>query len=379
MGKLTTQNWGYVLVLLVASAFACESYASELMARPVAATVSKAVELRTATTKIACPTQDELVSVLVTSAAGWKADVETAGVQLRQDLIVEVQNLSPLWDQARCTTPEKKIILFLDGRPIPNVSPDPPTDPSSSKLIFPLRRDEKSRDAWTNILGYPQWSAREVGVSIGLESQHAVASTAIVKFAVIPHHWFALWSGVFLFIVILFVWIALASDVLRISGADPVIHGPNGPVQARKMYSLSRVQAAWWFFLMLASYLFIGLITGDYGSTITGTVLVLAGISAGTTLGSVVIDANEQAATLRAGVPPTIPPTTGSWLKDVLSDANGVSFHRFQMLVWTFVLGIIFILTVYRELAMPVFGETLLSLLGISAGTYLGMKIPEAK
>ena len=30
------------------------------------------------------------------------------------------------------------------------------------------------------------------------------------------------------------------------------------------------------------------------------------------------------------------------FLTDIMSDANGVSFHRFQMAVWTIVLGIIF-------------------------------------
>src|SRR5262249_48173301 len=122
-------------------------------------------------------------------------------------------------------------------------------------------------------------------------------------------------------------------------------------------------------------YLFIGMITGDYSSTITGTVLVLAGISSGTTLGAVAIDAGAAAPNQTT----VAAPTTGNWLKDILSDANGVSFHRYQMAVWTFVLGIIFLSNVYRELAMPVFSETLLGLLGISAGTYLGMKIPEAK
>jgi hypothetical protein len=38
---------------------------------------------------------------------------------------------------------------------------------------------------------------------------------------------------------------------------------------------------------------------------------------------------------------------------------------------------LIFILQVYANLAMPTFSESLLALLGISAGTYLGLKIPE--
>ena len=65
-------------------------------------------------------------------------------------------------------------------------------------------------------------------------------------------------------------------------------------------------------------------------------------------------------------------------LRDILSDANGVSFHRFQMMAWSLVLGVIFAVQVYRVLAMPKFDSTLLMLLGISAGTFVGLKIPES-
>ena len=57
---------------------------------------------------------------------------------------------------------------------------------------------------------------------------------------------------------------------------------------------------------------------------------------------------------------------------------RGVSFHRFQIAAWTIVLGIIFVTQVYKVLAMPDFNGSLLALLGISAGTYIGLKIPEA-
>ena len=56
---------------------------------------------------------------------------------------------------------------------------------------------------------------------------------------------------------------------------------------------------------------------------------------------------------------------------------EGVGFHRFQMAVWTLVFGIIFVRSVYRELAMPNFDTTLLGLMGLSSGTYIGFKIPE--
>jgi hypothetical protein len=65
---------------------------------------------------------------------------------------------------------------------------------------------------------------------------------------------------------------------------------------------------------------------------------------------------------------------------DILSDSHGgVSIHRFQMFAWTLVLGVIFVGSVYTDLSMPEFNATLLGLMGISSGTYLGFKVPEKK
>jgi hypothetical protein len=72
-------------------------------------------------------------------------------------------------------------------------------------------------------------------------------------------------------------------------------------------------------------------------------------------------------------------PTWKGVMHDLLAENNVISFHRFQILVWTLILGIMFIANVYNELAMPQFSATLLGLLGISAGTYVGFKLPESK
>jgi hypothetical protein len=67
---------------------------------------------------------------------------------------------------------------------------------------------------------------------------------------------------------------------------------------------------------------------------------------------------------------------SGFW-NDLLSDENGVSFHRFQIIVWTLVLTVIFVYRVMVHLTMPDFDAQLLGLMGISSGTYLGFKFPE--
>src|SRR5262249_10534040 len=64
-------------------------------------------------------------------------------------------------------------------------------------------------------------------------------------------------------------------------------------------------------------------------------------------------------------------------LIDILCDETGVSFHRLQVVIWTLVLTLIFVFSVYRRLDMPDFDNQLLALMGISNGTYLGFKLPE--
>jgi hypothetical protein len=70
------------------------------------------------------------------------------------------------------------------------------------------------------------------------------------------------------------------------------------------------------------------------------------------------------------------------FLMDILSDDAAVgtrriiTFHRFQIVVWTLVLGMVFVSNVLSELVMPTFDSSVLVLMGISSGTYLGFKLP---
>jgi hypothetical protein len=70
------------------------------------------------------------------------------------------------------------------------------------------------------------------------------------------------------------------------------------------------------------------------------------------------------------------PNASTDFFRDILSDDDGVSFHRFQMFAWTIVFILIFVFSVYNVLAMPDFDTTLLALMGISGGTYVGFKLP---
>src|SRR4029450_7352532 len=62
----------------------------------------------------------------------------------------------------------------------------------------------------------------------------------------------------------------------------------------QRPYSLARGQMAFWFFLVIASYFFLWIVTGDM-NTLNSSVLALIGISAGTALGSAFVDAAKPA------------------------------------------------------------------------------------
>jgi len=367
--------------------------------------------------------REELVEEKIPGKPPVQSVKKYRSVKLRDTLAVEVTDLPSLSKEAECRG--KDIVLYLDDRPLADVVAFPPSNPAQKILRFPLQRTEASRDVWTYILGRPGFAPRKTKVSIGLQDRFAIPvespKTSTVDLHVIPTDWFLFWSALFAIFLVGFWYLARRTDVIR----DSVPLPGEG---ARRPYSLARTQASWWFFLVLASYMLIGMITGDFSTSITPTVLILMGISAGTVVGSAFVDASKtnpvtasrQAATrqtleaevqqLEADVqtaeaavkqnPKDLTAVAAltaiktarddklsqlrklrneseQFLQDILSDANGVSFHRFQMMAWTVVLGIIFVGQVYKGLAMPEFSTTLLSLMGISAGTYLGLKIPE--
>jgi hypothetical protein len=230
----------------------------------------------------------------------------------------------------------------------------------------------------------------------------------------------------------LLLWLVRKTNIIREPGPPPV------PGKQRP-YNLGRSQMAFWFFLIYASYVSIWLITSAL-DTITASLLALMGISAGTALGEALIDTSkdtakenqlrdltaeklalEQSITdaqaqqdalnaapvvateqmtrdtlnrqlidnrtrigqidqqLRTLSTQQSPNVSSGFLRDILADASGYSFHRFQIFAWTIVLGIIFLSTVYNNLTMPEFSSTLLGLMGLSAGTYIGFKFPEQK
>lgn len=299
-------------------------------------------------------------------------------------------------------------------------------------LLFKIRHgdSDEAKKAWAALLGRP-FSKKErkletpVIVSVGYDDQAPVAfeskNDKNARLVLVDPLYLGLFIAVMLVVLVLLIWLSISSGILR---------GPfrDIPVDQRP-FSLGRTQMAFWFFLVACSYFFIWLITGNL-NTITGSVLALIGISSATYLSSAALssDKDKQALAARQKLRKDIEalevtleelgnlikktPTskakkelqkqemektiekrlledelrsktdklkTNGFFKDLVSDANGVSLNRFQIAVWTGVLGIIFVISVFKSMSMPQFDTTLLALMGISGGTYIGFKIPGGK
>lgn len=264
------------------------------------------------------------------------------------------------------------LVLFLDEVAIDGSSPES-CDPFREEVRFRLDRTEKSDAAWHVLLAEPVGFSKEISVSVGPEGRLSF-ETKVDDFEleVVPAVEF------YGFLVALAVGLA---GLVYLSRRTTLLRagGPGTAPGVQAPFSLSRFQLAFWSFLVIAAYVFIWMITEEL-DTITGSVLVLLGIGSGTALGATLIDQGKPAAAPAAATAPTTPTTAATsqgFLRDVLSDDQGISLHRFQLFIWTLVLGVIFCASVYDGLAMPQFSTTLLGLMGISSGTYLGFKMPE--
>ena len=339
------------------------------------------------------------------------------------------QNGVPAQDKINPNT----LVLFLDQVEIKKLYPFA-VDREKSQLHYRLRRDQDSRDGWQNFLSRPKEATIQVNATVGQEGKAPLKDAKPFNLRIYTEWLFKVAVVLFLLILICFLIAAYKTTIIRDSGPPNPIGGP-----LKRPYSLARAQVAWWFFIILGSFLFIGLVTWDL-NTITTSSLVLLGIGTGTALGAAMVDANKRQSTdsdletlkpkeaklvasiaelktsimdaekIALGGDPNLPaslaarrtelatleaeleqvraqindaasglqkPVSEGPITDLLSDVNGVTFHRFQIVVWTIVLGIVFIFTVWTSLAMPQFSDTVLALMGISAGTYVGFKIPE--
>jgi hypothetical protein len=254
--------------------------------------------------------------------------------------------------------------LYLNGELVKGISGEwYPAKPVSA-LRFDLLRNSDNREQWGKFLGASWFHPRKVSITVGTEDRSFVADSdkTIQLDPRAQDRWWLLALAVAIVVGTLIA--AFKTSLLRDSPVPSVVAGVTVPAPTPVTFSLAKSQMCFWFLHIVVAFLLISAVTGTT-DTITPTMLVLMGISSATAAGSVAINQTK--------------PTTRSvnFLTDVICDHNGASLHRLQMAAWTLVLSCVFWASVWDKLVMPEFDATMLTLMGISSGTYFGFKFQE--
>lgn len=355
-----------------------------------------------------------------------KSSQVRAETGFNHDLVVTLSAKEQPPDAAR-------YVLFLNGREIEGLESARLDPGNSSAIIFHLQRNATNEATFRTLLGSPSRLTRSLNVALGIKSADQAFPTIIgasnassrvnFKIASMAQLLFAI---VAILLVLGFVWGSAHSTAIIKDNLIPQID------PKRQTYSLGRWQMAVWFSLIFASYVFLWILLDD-PNTLSSQALMLMGISGATALGAVAVDAMKDtpedslnqglrllginsyddvvriraeladklaqlnspaSAAARAQLQTDIanrqailrtyedrirPFVSQGWFKDIVTDVNGTALHRVQVVCWTLLLGVIFVIGVWRDLAMPQFDGTLLALMAISNAGYIGFKYPETQ
>jgi len=274
--------------------------------------------------------------------------------------------------------PAWQLVPYLNGRALSGVTPLA-VDLGRGRVQFHLRITERNRDTWTHLLS-PLTFQRAVQFSVGLEQVDPFPTDftqASQRAWLTVINWRWLLTAVLIVAGITLAFCALAMHTTLLMERYRL---PGGTLSHR--FSLAKVQLALWFFVIFGAFLVIWLATGNF-DTLNSSILSTLSISAGTALGDTFVKATGPT-TAASPLPENdidtfrAPHWTARrFMRELVSDDEGCSISRFQMLAWTVALVIVFLADVFDDLQMPVFGPELLYLLGLSTGTYVAHRLPE--
>jgi hypothetical protein len=273
-----------------------------------------------------------------------------------------------------CPKDSEKVVLLLDrlDTGLKTIGCDSQTKSISFRLQ-PSESNPSADATWSKVLGrfwdadahhegaWPGQWARSVSVTLTKSksdgSDSSVVYSGTLRLRVISSCW--PWAAALL--------LGTIGGLICLGRYTGMLRDANSTEAAlRRPYSLSRLQMAWWFALIFIAYVVLFFTTLDWPS-LSGSTLVLLGISGVASATSAGIDS----------APGRIMPATAGFWTDILTDAKGITLARFQMLAWNGAIGAFFLYKVIYNLHIPELDATTLGVLGLSAGAYVSLKVPE--
>ena len=251
------------------------------------------------------------------------------------------------------------VILYINGNAMRDIGVMN-VDHQKQELTFHLDRHSAYLMKF-----YPKfpylWSSILVSFSAGYKNGMILPVVSGLKQTNLEYvsRWSMVFSLLFIATIIAtFIVLAAKTNLIRIG-------------DYRSPFSLALTQLSFWSIVVASSFVYIWIVTEEL-PPITGSTLVLISVSALTTAGSRLVD-------LRAKTQGYVSKLSESFIEDILQDEQGYSVHRAQMFMWTVIMGIIFVTSVIRLQQIPQLDESLLGLMGISSGAYVGLKTMENK
>ena len=325
---------------------------------------------------VSAQTADTIPSLISVYRAGNARDTSDFTVGKLDDIVgVSLSGCRAL--AKRQLALHSNLILYIDNIPAPALKsyyPIPP-DADSAIFFFQLTHDDETDSLWRKIttpIRLMKSDGRlKVFITAGLENDGPIFPknknwmnfrnnfTLMIFSPRMVTIFIIIFTALFIAVVIM----CMRSDLIKVTF-------PN----SASLYSLSKTQLALWTMIVAGSYIYIWIVTQDQPS-IDSSILILLGISFGTTTISSLIDTSNLS---KPNAMQNVPLQSNGFFSDILSDGNGISVHRFQNAIFTVVLAVIFVSDVLTSLQLPSFNTTLLALMGISSAGYLSLKPSEA-
>src|SRR3954462_11576796 len=199
-------------------------------------------------------------------------------LQLGDRIAIKVKNLGDLLKAPNCNL---KAALFLDGQAVKGLNSFQSTD-DRDVIVFDLGPTPDSAAVWKHVFANPfeeGWQ-REIALNVGWQDQGAFpGKPSVQKINLFPEGWAFFFLVLLLALLAIFAGLAINSGLLRDSPPPPDTVKVTGdqldwtqpPPEAGPC--LARTQAAWWLFIILAAYILIGLVTGNFATSINSTAL----------------------------------------------------------------------------------------------------------
>lgn len=275
-------------------------------------------------------------------------------------------------DELKAATAKRHFFLYFNGNKSP-FSADAISTPDQQTLRFTLDDSPDAKNDlaifWRKVLTQPISDGKvntQLALGDGTDASISYAADTMVVNRVVAYGKLVRWGSLFVLFTAV-VWL------LTLAVTTPLLRSGDN---LGTSYSLARVQMLFWFLLITGGYCYIWLVAGQWMNVMNSSTLALLGISGVATGAALTIDSAKWKDA--AGVPLPLPRTSGSFLRDIASDgADNIQIQRIQMILWTLILGGIFIWTVAAKLELPDFDAHLLALAGIVNGVYVALKTQE--